>query len=373
MQCFSVATMGIVGSTLSPAGGSVGPNTLRTAEDLQQNGGKPTVRYTQGQLVTPVTLDDDFRKSVQERWEQEDEALTKGEVETLLVNSEQRIASLTQRLEHIRLVHAAQVQEIEKEIGRLQQSMDGSDIENVECIKANMELLRQTKIALAAQNTQDLAYVIRVASKSFPQPRPSHAQHPAAASSGASASAPRVQATAWTPPAGTGGSNSGVIGQNLIPRPAGAQQQAIHPHAVGASAVQRPSVPPQQRPIAKAMSQAPPPPRQSPQVAPVMSASSKQTLAYSNLGEPDHDPSLVVTPPPTHEAAMPPSPAPVPAPAYIPSPPSPMPAIFSAQQHPPQPSYGGYTEQETQDILGHFGAPAVASGSARPMMMGGNS
>lgn len=338
---------------LSPAEYRGQGNTLRSADELQTNG-KPSVRYSSMQAQQPPggargeQPNDDFRRTIAKRWEEEDGEIAEKEVETLLVNSEHRIASLASRLHHIREVHNAQLSELDNEITRIQQEKTDDDETNA-CLQRNIAHLKQVKLALTEQNAHDISYVVNAASKSYPQPRESGSSavggerhHPPpryAATQPVAGSSTSSSSGADTGPPTSSSSSSPTPGSGTRYVSNRVASSVRNPHA------QRQST---QRHVAK------------------------QSVMY-NSALPNHDGHLSVEdpvpPPPPPPAAA--APAPVqqqqPPQAFVVSAPLPLPAYMT--QAAPSIS-SGYSHDAAFEALSAFGAPSrgTESGSG-PMQM----
>lgn len=329
---------------------------------------KGAVRYTgaNGAEHQPVandakSADEGFRREVAQRWLEEDKALAEQEMKDLLVNSEQRIASLTDRLDNIRKVHDAQMQALEEEIERVEGDIaKGSKDDQVTAtLMQNLEVLKQTKNNISARHTHDISYVITTASRGYPQPRPElheHHHHPIA---------PRPRpgvvsnANMGAGPA-NGGANMGTSQATGSRPPASSLQPATHKSAAVASRGQRvPSSAVRHQP-APAAAQHPPPspsPQPSPQQIPAAVAPQMATVTYDLSG------------------AAPESMMQEPAPAFVPAPAQSLPQLPPAHQHAQASvSHHGHPYYDPSSAFDGFDAPVRANGAGNqglaPMTMG---
>lgn len=327
---------------------------------------KGAVRYTgaNGAEHQPVandakSADEGFRREVAQRWLEEDKALADQEMKDLLVNSEQRIASLNDRLDNIRKVHDAQMQALEEEIERVEGDVaKGSKDDQVTAtLMQNLEVLKQTKNNISARHTHDISYVITTASRGYPQPRPELHEHH-------HPSVPRPRPGGVSNASMTGGTAGGSVvagtSQATGSRPPASPLQPAQ-HKSGAAVSRMTQRAPssavrhhQQVPAAAVQQQ-----QQQLQPPPAAATSQLATVTYDMSGSAPE--SLVQEP----------APAFVPAPAQslpqLPPPPS------SAQQQAVSPH--GHPYYDTGSVFDSFDAPVRTNGGVpnhglAPMTMG---
>jgi hypothetical protein len=299
------------------------------------------------------SADEGFRRDVAQRWLEEDKALAEQEMKDLLVNSEQRIASLTDRLDNIRKVHDAQMQALEEEIERVEGDITkGSKDDQVTAtLVQNLEVLKQTKNNISARHTHDISYVITTASRGYPQPRPELHEHhhpivPRPRPGGVS------NASMGGPPP-NGGANMGTS-QATGSRPSASPLQPVtHKSAAVASRGQRaPSSAVRHQPAPAAVQQQP-----QPQQIPVAVAPQLATITYDLSGSAPE--SLV------QETA----------PAFVPAPAQSLPQLPPPQQH-AQASVSphGHPYYDPSSAFDGFDAPVRTNGAGNqglaPMTMG---
>lgn len=330
---------------------------------------KGAVRYTgaSGYEHQPVandakSADEGFRREVEQRWLEEDKALAEHEMKDLLVNSEQRIASLTERLDNIRKVHDAQMQALEEEIERVERDIEkGSKDDQVTAtLVQNLEVLKQTKNHISARHTHDISYVITTASRGYPQPRPElhdHQQHHHQGvprpRPGGSASAPVALATA------AGSSNNNA---NLGAQAAGSRQAA----AGAAPALHKSSASTAGRAPRAAASAVRLQQHQAPPAA--------TTPAVQHNPTPAANPAMASV---TYDlsGAAPEGFGQDPAPAFVPAPAQSLPQLPVPTQHNPSVGPHGHPYYDPTSVFDGLDTPARASGiqpnqGLTPMTMG---